>query len=38
MLAAKTVDFHLQNIYAKAGVNTRAAATLFAIQNELLDM
>ena len=37
-LAAKTVDFHLQNIYAKAGVNSRAAATLFAIQNELLDV
>jgi DNA-binding NarL/FixJ family response regulator len=37
-VAAKTVDFHLQNIYAKAGVKTRAAATLFAIQNELLDV
>jgi len=37
-IAAKTVDFHLQNIYAKAGVSTRAAATLFAIQSELLDI
>src|SRR4051812_18881395 len=36
-LAAKTVDFHLQNIYAKAGVSTRAAATLFAVQNDLLE-
>lgn len=35
-LAPKTVDFHLQNIYSKAGVTTRAAATLFAIQNGLL--
>jgi HD-GYP domain-containing protein (c-di-GMP phosphodiesterase class II) len=35
-LAPKTVDFHLQNIYSKAGVNSRAAATLFAVQNELL--
>lgn len=35
-LAPKTVDFHLQNIYAKTGVSTRAAATLFAIQNNLL--
>jgi DNA-binding NarL/FixJ family response regulator len=37
-VAAKTVDFHLQNIYAKAGVTTRAAATLFAAQNDLLDI
>jgi HD-GYP domain-containing protein (c-di-GMP phosphodiesterase class II) len=37
-LAAKTVDFHLQNIYAKAGIGTRAAATLFAVQNDLLDV
>jgi DNA-binding NarL/FixJ family response regulator len=35
-LAPKTVDFHLQNIYSKVGVSTRAAATLFAIQNGLL--
>ena len=35
-LAPKTVDFHLQNIYAKAQVTTRAGATLFAIQNGLL--
>ena len=35
-LAPKTVDFHLQNIYAKAGVTTRAGATLFAVQNDLL--
>jgi len=35
-LAPKTVDFHLQNIYSKAGVNTRAAAVLFAVQNDLL--
>jgi len=35
-LAPKTVDFHLQNIYAKTGVTTRAGATLFAVQNGLL--
>ena len=35
-VAPKTVDYHLQNIYSKAGVTTRAAATLFAIQNDLL--
>lgn len=36
-VAPKTVDFHLQNIYSKAQVSTRAAATLFAIQNGLLE-
>jgi len=35
-VAPKTVDYHLQNVYSKAGVTTRAAATLFAIQNDLL--
>jgi len=36
-VAPKTVDFHLQNIYSKAGISTRAAAALFAVQNGLLD-
>lgn len=36
-VAPKTVDFHLQNIYSKAHVTTRAAATLFAIQHGLLE-
>jgi HD-GYP domain-containing protein (c-di-GMP phosphodiesterase class II) len=35
-VAPKTVDFHLQNIYSKVGITSRAAATLFAIQNDLL--
>lgn len=35
-LAPKTVDFHLQNVYSKAGVSSRAAATMFAIQHDLL--
>jgi DNA-binding NarL/FixJ family response regulator len=35
-LAPKTVDFHLQNIYSKVGITSRAAATLFAIQHDLL--
>jgi HD-GYP domain-containing protein (c-di-GMP phosphodiesterase class II) len=35
-VAPKTVDAHLQHIYAKLDVRTRAAATLFAAQNDLL--
>jgi DNA-binding CsgD family transcriptional regulator len=36
-LAVKTVDRHVQNIYRKIDVSTRAAATLFAVENHLLD-
>ncbi len=36
-VSAKTVDFHLQNVYAKAGITTRAAAALFAVQHDLLN-
>jgi HD-GYP domain-containing protein (c-di-GMP phosphodiesterase class II) len=36
-LSVKTVDRHVQNIYAKIGVSTRAAATLFAVEHGLLD-
>jgi HD-GYP domain-containing protein (c-di-GMP phosphodiesterase class II) len=35
-IAPKTVDRHIQNIYAKIGVSTRAAAALFAVENRLL--
>lgn len=36
-ISPKTVGTHVEHIYAKAGVTTRAAATLFAIEHDLLD-
>jgi len=35
-IAEKTVGHHIQHIYNKIGVSTRAAATLFALQHDLL--
>jgi HD-GYP domain-containing protein (c-di-GMP phosphodiesterase class II) len=35
-VSQKTVGNHLQNIYGKIGVSTRAAATYFAMQHHLL--
>lgn len=35
-ITAKTADSHVQHIYTKAGVSTRAAATLDAIERGLL--
>lgn len=37
VIAEKTVSHHVQHIYNKLGVSTRAAATLFAAQHDLLD-
>jgi HD-GYP domain-containing protein (c-di-GMP phosphodiesterase class II) len=34
-ISVKTADRHVQNAYAKAGVSTRAVATLFAMQHGL---
>jgi HD-GYP domain-containing protein (c-di-GMP phosphodiesterase class II)/DNA-binding CsgD family transcriptional regulator len=36
--SAKTVGHHLQHVYQKIGVSTRAAAGLWAMQNDLLAM
>jgi HD-GYP domain-containing protein (c-di-GMP phosphodiesterase class II) len=36
IVAEKTVDNHIQHIYNKIGVSTRAAATLFATEHDLL--
>lgn len=35
-ISAKTADRHIQNSYGKIGVSTRAAATLFAMENGLV--
>lgn len=35
-IAPKTADNHIQNLYSKIGVRTRAAATLFAVENGLI--
>lgn len=35
-VSEKTIDNHLQHIYAKIGVSTRAGATLFALEQNLL--
>jgi HD-GYP domain-containing protein (c-di-GMP phosphodiesterase class II) len=36
IISQKTVDNHVQHIYNKIGVSTRAGATLFATQHDLL--
>ncbi len=35
-ISSKTADNHIQHIYAKIGANTRAGATLFAMESDLL--
>lgn len=35
-ISASTVDHHVRHIYDKAGVQTRAGATLFALEHDLL--
>lgn len=37
VVSYKTVDRHVQNIYTKINVSTRAGATLFAMENRLLE-
>jgi DNA-binding NarL/FixJ family response regulator len=36
VISPKTADHHIQHIYTKIGVSTRAAAALWAIQNEVV--
>ena len=35
-ISAKTVGHHVQHVYRKAGVRSRAAATLWAFENDLV--
>ena len=35
-ISPKTADHHIQNAYAKIGISTRAAATLFAMEHGLV--
>jgi len=35
-ISAKTADRHIQNLYRKIGVSTRAAATLYASEHGLV--
>ena len=37
VVSPKTVGHHLENIYSKIGVSTRVGATLFALQNGLVE-
>jgi Bacterial regulatory proteins, luxR family len=35
-ISPKTADHHIQHVYSKIGVSTRAAAALWAIQHDLI--
>lgn len=37
VISRRTAEHHVQHIYSKIGVSSRAAATLFAIEHHLLD-
>jgi DNA-binding NarL/FixJ family response regulator len=36
VISASTADHHVRHIYEKLGVSSRAAATLFAVEHDLL--
>ena len=37
VISPKTVGRHVENVYAKIGVSSRAAAAVFAMEHRLLD-
>jgi DNA-binding NarL/FixJ family response regulator len=36
-ISPKTADHHIQNLYSKIGVNTRAGAALYALERGLVE-
>jgi DNA-binding NarL/FixJ family response regulator len=36
-ISPKTCDHHIQRLYRKTGLSTRAGATLFALEHGLID-
>jgi DNA-binding NarL/FixJ family response regulator len=38
VISRRTAEHHAQHIYAKIGVSTRAAAALFAVQHDLVQL
>jgi DNA-binding NarL/FixJ family response regulator len=37
VVSPRTAEHHVQHIYTKIGVSSRAAAALFAMEHDLLD-
>lgn len=37
-IAVRTANHHVENIYAKIGITTRAAAALFAVRHDLVTL
>jgi DNA-binding NarL/FixJ family response regulator len=37
VISRRTAEHHVQNVYAKLGVSSRAAVALFAVQHQLVE-
>jgi DNA-binding NarL/FixJ family response regulator len=37
VISRRTAEHHVQHVYAKLGVSSRAAVALFAVQHELVE-
>ncbi|MFP5416028.1 MAG: response regulator transcription factor, partial [Actinomycetes bacterium] len=37
IISPRTAEHHVQHVYAKIGVSSRAAAALYAVEHRLLD-
>ena len=38
MISRRTAEHHIQHVYTKIGHSTRTAATLFALEHDLLNL